>query len=158
MPSFLPAATDDPVAARLLDDYFAARARGFTTHADGYRVNRPEPARFVPPVGEFLLVHDDAGEAVGCGGIRRIDDVDGLRTYEVKHVWIDESVRGRGWSRLLMDELERRARSFGAQYAVLDTNESLTAAQHLYRTSGYTEIAAYNDNPNATHWFGKRLD
>jgi hypothetical protein len=40
---------------------------------------------------------------------------------------------------------------------VLDTNSSLLAAGGLYRTSGYQEIAAYNDNPNATNWFRKAL-
>ena len=40
---------------------------------------------------------------------------------------------------------------------MLDTNATLEAAQSLYRTSGYDEIEPYNDNPNATHWFGKSL-
>lgn len=155
--SFTPARTDDPAAARLLDDYFTARAAGFTTHARGYQVTMPDPERFVPPNGVFLLVRDGTA-AVGCGGVRRIDALDGLTTFEVKHVWLAESARGRGWSRLLMDELERRAREFGAQQLALDTNESLAAAQHLYRTSGYVEIPPYNSNPNATHWFAKRLD
>lgn len=167
--SFAPTRTDDPVAARLLDDYFTSRALGFTTHAAGYRVTMPDPERFVPPDGVFLVVWtggddgddsgtDDASAAVGCGGIRRIDDLEGLTTFEVKHVWIAESARGRSWSRLLMGELERRALEFGAQRLVLDTNESLAAAQHLYRTSGYAEIPPYNSNPNATHWFGKLLE
>lgn len=157
MPRFLPTPSDDPLAVRLLDDYFNSRALGFTTHPGGYRVTQPDPAWFTPPRGVFVVVSDDADEPVGCGGIRRIDDLDGLVTYEVKHVWIEESARGRGWSRLLMDELEHRASAFGAARIVLDTNESLTAAQHLYRSSGYEEIPAYNDNPNATHWFQKQF-
>ena len=39
----------------------------------------------------------------------------------------------------------------------LDTNATLEAAQGLYRTSGYTETAPYNDNPNATLWLRKPL-
>jgi len=156
VPIFVPTPTDDPVATRLLDDYFTSRALGFTTHPGGYRVTRPDPAWFTPPTGVFLIVEDDDAP-VGCGGIRRIDDLDGLATYEVKHVWIEEPARGRGWSRHLMDELEQRARGFGAELIVLDTNESLTAAQHLYRTSGYEETTPYNLNKNATHWFKKRL-
>lgn len=73
-------------------------------------------------------------------------------------MWIAEQARGRGRSPLLMDELERQAREFGAQQLALDTNESPAAAQHLYRTSGYAEIPPYNSNPNATHWSAKRLD
>jgi GNAT superfamily N-acetyltransferase len=156
VPIFVPTPSDDPIAAKLLDDYFTSRALGFTTHPGGYRVTQPDPVWFTPPAGVFLVVRDD-GAAVGCGGIRRIDDLDGLTTYEVKHVWLEEAARGRGWSRLLMDELETRALAFGAKQLVLDTNASLEAAQHLYRTSGYVEIGAYNLNKNATHWFKKPL-
>lgn len=153
----MPTPTDDPVAARLLEDYFTSRALGFTTRPGGYRVTHPDPAWFTPPAGVFLVVEDEAGQAVGCGGVRRIDDVDGLVTYEVKHLWIDAASRGRGWSRALLSELEDYARGWGAELIVLDTNESLAAAQHLYRTSGYEETSAYNLNKNATHWFKKRL-
>lgn len=145
------------MAARLLEDYFTSRALGFTTRPGGYRVTHPDPAWFTPPAGVFLVVEDEAGQAVGCGGVRRIDDVDGLVTYEVKHLWIDAASRGRGWSRALLSALEDRARGWGAELIVLDTNESLAAAQHLYRTSGYEETSAYNLNKNATHWFKKRL-
>ncbi|GAC1527509.1 MAG: GNAT family N-acetyltransferase [Marmoricola sp.] len=157
MLSFIPASTDDPVAERLLDDYFHSRALSFTTHAGGYRIAHPDPGQFVPPAGIFLIVCDQDGRSVGCGGVRRIDGLDGLCTYEVKHVWIEEGSRGRGWSRLLMTELEQRAAALGAHVLVLDTNESLAAAQHLYRTSGYVETPPYNDNKNATHWFKKHL-
>jgi len=157
MPVFEPIRTDDPVAAGLLQDYFDSRELGFTTHPGGYRVVHPDPERFVPPGGLFLVLRDDAGEAVGCGGIRRIDDRDGLVCYEVKHVWIEPDARGRGWSRLLMAELEDAAVRLGAVWLVLDTNESLEVAQRLYRTSGYAEVPPYNDNPNATHWFAKRV-
>lgn len=157
MPTFVPTRTDDPAAERLLDEYFSARALGFTTHAGGYRITHPDPAAFIPPAGVFVVVRDDEGQGLGCGGIRRIDDIDDKATFEVKHVWLRDAARGRGWSRMLLAELEARATGMGAQQMVLDTNESLTAAQHLYRTSGYAEIAPYNDNKNATHWFGKRL-
>ena len=157
VPTLEPIASNDPVAVKLLDDYFASRALGFTTHSGGYRIAHPDPAAFVPPQGLFLVLRDDDEQPVGCGGIRHIDDVDGAVTYEVKHVWIDEQSRGRGWSRLLMAELEDRAEQFGAEYLVLDTNESLVEAQSLYRSLGYELIEPYNDNPNATHWFGKYM-
>jgi len=158
VPSFVETRSDDPVAARLLSDYFASRELGFTTHPGGYRVVHPDPAWFVRPQGVFLVVNDDAGEPIGCGGIRRIPDRDGLVTYEVKHVWLEPPARGRGWSRLLMDRLEAEARALGAVWVVLDTNESLEAAQHLYRTSGYEDVPRYNENPNATHFFAKRVN
>ena len=39
----------------------------------------------------------------------------------------------------------------------LDTNRSLREALQLYRASGYREIARFNDNPYAHHWFEKSL-
>jgi len=77
---------------------------------------------------------------------------------EIKHLWLDPSTRGRGWGRTLLIELEARAVGLGARVIVLDTNATLEAAQALYRTSGYDEIEPYNENPNATHWFGKALE
>ena len=154
----MPTPSDDPVAAALLGDYFESRELGFTTHPGGYKVVHPDPAWFVPPQGLFLLVIDDDGTAVGTGGIRSIPDRDGERTMEVKHVWLEPPARGRGWSKLLMAELERAAVVAGAKWLVLDTNESLTVAQALYRGLGYAEVPRYNENPNATHFFAKRVD
>ena len=148
MPRYVPAPVDDPVAARLLDDYFASRAEGFV--GGEYRRVAPDPEAFVPPRGVFLVVYDDES-AVGCGGVRMLSPDRG----EIKHLWLDPSTRGRGWGRTLLIELEARAVGLGARVVVLDTNATLAAAQALYRTSGYDEIEPYNDNPNATHWFGK---
>ena len=46
----------------------------------------------------------------------------------------------------------------GAVDLVLDTHHTLEAAGGLYARSGFEPIAPYNDNPNATRWYGKRLD
>ena len=39
----------------------------------------------------------------------------------------------------------------------LDTNRTLTEAIALYRSVGYDEIEAFNDEQYAHHWFEKRL-
>ncbi len=99
-----------------------------------------------------------AQPAVGCGGIRLIEPgADGLIRFEVKHLWVEPAARGTGLGRAMLAELERRARGFGAEELVLDTNASLQAAAGLYRSSGFSGIEPYNDNPNATNWYGKRL-
>lgn len=152
MPRYVPTPVDDPVAARLLDDYFTSRAQGFV--GGEYKRAAPDPSAFVPPRGVFLVVFDDDDIAVGCGGVRMLSDDRG----EIKHLWLDPSTRGRGWGRTLLIELEARAVGLGARVVVLDTNATLEAAQALYRSSGYDEIEPYNENPNATHWFGKNLE
>ena len=54
-------------------------------------------------------------------------------------------------------ELERVAAANGATVVRLETNRSLREAIGLYRSSGYREVAAFNDEPYAHHWFEKRL-
>ena len=39
----------------------------------------------------------------------------------------------------------------------LETNQSLGEAINLYRSSGYREVEAFNDETYAHHWFEKRL-
>ena len=152
--------TTDAAPHALLSEYFTSRELGFT--GGTYTTTFPDPDRFVPPAGVFLVVEgeDLAGEPadVGCGGIRRIDDgADGAIRYEVKHLWLQPHTRGLGYGRALLAELERRAREFGATELVLDTNASLEAAGGLYRSAGFVNVEPYNDNPNATDWYAKRL-
>ena len=51
----------------------------------------------------------------------------------------------------------RRAVAAGATSARLETNRSLTEAIRLYRSAGYVEVPAFNDEPYAHHWFEKDL-
>lgn len=141
----------DATAHELLTEYFAYRESAFPV-PHGYRTTFPDPAAFTPPRGVFLVI-EHAGEAVGCGGIRSLGD----GVFEVKHVWVRPEARGRGHSKALMAELEHRARGFGATALVLDTHESLEAANLLYRGLGYVETEPYNDNPNASRWYHKEL-
>lgn len=162
MVSFADVAVTDATAHRMLADYFAERAQTFPASQGAYRTTFPDPGQFVAPAGVFLLAYDEDGEA-GCGGIRELrvstadlDDVPVVR-YEIKHLWVAPTHRGRGLGRTILSELEHRARGFGATQVVLDTNASLEAAGGLYRSHGYEETQPYNDNPNATNWFRKTL-
>lgn len=151
------AAVDAPDARRLLAEYFQARTDGFAVLDVAYRTSFPDPAAFVPPAGVFIVLDDDEGTPVGCGGIRLVPAGPHGMRYEVKHLYLRPETRGRGWGRLLLDELETRARAFGAHELVLDTHHSLEAAAVLYARTGFVPIEAYNDNPNATRWYGKVL-
>lgn len=146
-------------ALALLDAYFVERSAGFPVEQGVYRPTYPKSEQFTPPSGVFLVVEDEVGQVVGCGGVRRVASRPGSdeTRFEVKHLWLTPASRGRGAGRRLLAELERRAIDFGADELVLDTNASLEAAGGLYRSSGYADIEPYNDNPNATHWFGKRV-
>lgn len=146
-----------PEESRLLADYFAYRADVFPDRG-GYVVTGPRSADYAPGRGVFLVVEDDDGAAVGCAGLRMLDTpAEAGARAEVKHVWLSPAARGRGWAHDLMAELERRARGLGAAELVLDTHHTLEGAARLYAREGFTEIPAYNDNPNATRWYGKRI-
>ena len=149
-------AADDPRSRALLTAYFEMRGEAFPK-GQTYRPVFPAASVFTPPAGVFVVVVDDEGRDVGCGGIRRIDDGPlGIR-YEVKHLYVDPATRGRGWGRLLVEGLEERARGWDAAELVLDTHHTLEAAAALYARSGFAPIEPYNDNPNATRWYGKQL-
>jgi ribosomal protein S18 acetylase RimI-like enzyme len=72
-------------------------------------------------------------------------------------MWVSERVRGLGIGRRLLRELEARARQAGAVSVRLDTNRALTEAIGLYRSTGYVEVAPFNAEPFAHHWFEKRV-
>ncbi len=157
MPEFRELRIDAPIAHTLLTEYFSSRELSFT--GGRYLVVFPDPEIFVAPRGCFLVVFDDDGAPIGCGGIRLIESDEGGTgvRFEVKHVWMQEHVRGRGLGHALMAELERRAVQLGATELVLDTNDSLVAAGALYRSRGYASMEPYNANPNATNWYLKSL-
>lgn len=155
MPTLRIASPEDADAHAMLVDYFTLRAAEFP--GGSYSPTYPTAAAFRAPDGVFLLLEDD-GAIVGCGGIRCVAMPDGEPdVFEVKHVFLRPATRGRGWGRLLLDELERRAGALGARALVLDTHHTLEAAGHLYRRSGFAETPPYNENPNATVWLRKDL-
>ena len=91
------------------------------------------------------------GRAVGCGALK----VKRQKVAEIKRMWVSPEVRGLGIGRRLLEALEDRARAFRLRTLRLETNRNLKEAQQLYRSAGYVEVAAFNDEPYAHHWFEK---
>lgn len=63
--------------------------------------------------------------------------------------------QGLGFGQRILQELEAKAREFGLSTLRLETNQILKEAQALYRRCGYREVAPFNDEPYAHHWFEK---
>jgi ribosomal protein S18 acetylase RimI-like enzyme len=76
---------------------------------------------------------------------------------EIKRMWVHPELRGAGVGRKLLAALEVSSAELGHHTVRLDTSDHLAEAHALYRTAGYSEVAPYNDNPYARHWFEKRL-
>jgi ribosomal protein S18 acetylase RimI-like enzyme len=90
---------------------------------------------------------------VGCGALKFGNG----GHAEIKRMWVTQSVRGLGVGRRLLGELERAARRRGVAALRLETNRALGEAIGLYRSAGYAEMEAFNDERYAHHWFEKHL-
>ncbi|MDX6691041.1 MAG: hypothetical protein QOG15_2498 [Solirubrobacteraceae bacterium] len=111
-----------------------------------------EPHELTPPDGRFLIAYLD-GQAVGCGAVKHRP----AAPSEIKRMWVSSAARGRGIARRLLAELEADAVRAGAPAARLETNRALVEAIAMYRSAGYAEVPAFNDEPFAHHWFEKQL-
>jgi putative acetyltransferase len=79
------------------------------------------------------------GQPAACGCFKKYD----VNTIEVKRMFVEKKYRGKGISKLILDELENWAMESGFQYAVLETSIHFKAARNLYTNSGYTIIENY---------------
>jgi DNA-binding MarR family transcriptional regulator/predicted GNAT family N-acyltransferase len=143
---------DSPDARLCLDAYFRELAARFEGGFDAAADDSAHVADMIPPSGLFVIARLD-GNAVGCGGLKRVDKATG----EIKRVWTAPSARGLGVARRMLRTLAAAAREKRLKTLCLDTNRALTEAHALYRSEGYQEIARFNDNPYADHWFEKQL-
>jgi aspartate racemase len=148
----LEAPPESEAAARLLARYYEELTVRFPGGFDVDRTVAAPSAEPCPPFGCFLIARLE-GRAVGCGAVRKLDET----TAEIKRMWIDPAVRGRGVGRRLLAGLESAASRLGCRLVRLDTSSHLPEALGLYRSSGYSEIPPYNDNCYAHHWFEKSL-
>jgi GNAT superfamily N-acetyltransferase len=106
----------------------------------------------IMPTGALVIARLQ-GQPIGCGALK----FHGSRPTELKRMWVTPEARGLGVGRRILMELERIARDAGSHVVRLETNHALTEAISLYRTSGYREVEAFNDEPYAHHWFQKQL-
>jgi DNA-binding MarR family transcriptional regulator/GNAT superfamily N-acetyltransferase len=110
------------------------------------------PHEVRPPSGAFVVIYL-RDEPVGCGAVKHHPG----RVSDIKRMWIAESARGMGLSRRLLHHLEGLASEHGSTEVHLETNDVLSEALSLYRTSGYVEVPAFNNEPFADRWFAKPL-
>jgi DNA-binding MarR family transcriptional regulator/N-acetylglutamate synthase-like GNAT family acetyltransferase len=135
-----------------LGEYVAELNRRFDAGFDPARSISAAVAELRLPAGLFLVARLH-GEPVGCGALK----LHGDEPAELKRMWVAPAVRGLGLGRRLLGELEQLAEEHGVGTVRLETNASLTEAIALYRSAGYVEVDAFNEEPYAHHWFEKRL-
>lgn len=141
-----------PAASYCLQSYFDELTTRFDNGFDPSLGHAGDVTVFSEPTGLFLIAYL-RGTPIGCGGLKFHNE----HPADLKRMWVAETARGLGVGRRLLTELEQRASEGGAGVVLLETNKSLTEAINLYRTTGYTEIPSFNDEPYAHHWFEKHL-
>lgn len=146
----------DPVgrdARWCLEQYYAELARRFEAGFDPDSSLHARPEDFSPPRGSFVVATVD-GQPVACGGLTLVESGVAL----VKRMWASGDLRGLGLGKRMLRALEDEARRLGAHVLRLETNRSLSEAIALYRAAGFREVASFNDDPYADHWFEKMLE
>ena len=153
--SLITIAVEDPTttdARWCIGQYFAELVVRFEAGFDPSNTIPADAHDLMPPRGALLIarLHD---RPIGCGALKFHPGA----PAELKRMWVDPEARGLGLGRRLLGELERQAGKAGARVVHLETNRALIEAIRLYRSSGYREVPAFNDEPYAHHWFEKEL-
>jgi len=146
----------DPASAAArwcVGEYFNELDRRFDSGFDPAASLSAEDRDLIPPRGVFLLASVD-GDSIACGALKSITPGVG----SLKRMWVAETVRGLGIGRRVLEALEAQARELGLTTLRLETNHTLQEAMRLYRSAGFREVAPFNSDPYAHHWFEKRLD
>ncbi|MBD2455623.1 GNAT family N-acetyltransferase [Nostoc sp. FACHB-87] len=93
---------------------------------------------FMPPAGRLLLARYK-GKIVGCVGLRRIEQEIG----EIKRLYVQPKFRAQGIGRELLENIIYEAANLGYSKLRLDTAPFTKAAQALYHSLGFQDIAPY---------------
>jgi DNA-binding MarR family transcriptional regulator/GNAT superfamily N-acetyltransferase len=147
--------TVDPAerdASRCVTAYFAELEDRSGASLAPATLAAAEPDELRMPHGAMLVAYL-RGEPIGCGGVK----LHGRKPCEIKRMWVDPAARGLGLGRRLLGELEMLGARSGAGRGRIETSRHLPEAIALYRSSGWVEVAAFNDEPFADHWFEKRF-
>jgi DNA-binding MarR family transcriptional regulator len=135
-----------------LAEYYAELGRRFKQGFDVSLSRDPDAKDMRRPRGTFIVAMSDT-LPIGCVGLKGTN-----RGYaEIKRLWVAPAARGLRLGRHLMDAAEDAARGLGIALLRLDTNSALPEAGQLYRTTGWTEIPRFNDDPYPDLFFEKRI-
>lgn len=88
---------------------------------------------------------------IGTVAVRIIDISN--KVIELKRMFVLPEYQGKGYGRLLLEHAIDYAKAQQYNKICLDTRKQFSAAQHLYRSSGFQEAEKYNDNEHAELYF-----
>ena len=114
-----------------------------------------------PALFGHVAVADDGvapGEVVGMAlWFLNFSTWRGTHGIYLEDLYVQPAHRGTGLGRRILARLDQIALEHGCRAVRLDTSDYLTPAVGLYRSAGYREVPAYNENPKADLWFERSL-
>ena len=114
------------------------------------------PGKYSPPSGALFLARNVADEAIGCVGLRPLQQA-GI--CEMKRLYVAPAGRGTGVGKALATTVISEARKLGYSAMRLDTLPSMHSALALYQSLGFRGIEAYYETPlKGTVFLELRLD
>ena len=133
---------------RLTEQYDTAAAALIRRNLKAFHLDIPGTAyfdaaldhlsRYYEGPGRLYSVLLEDGTLIGCGGLAEFDGFE--HCCELQKLYLDDSVKGRGLGRRLLQYLEARAVELGYRRMYLETHHVLRSAIRLYERDGFSEI------------------
>ena len=103
-------------------------------------------AHYVPPRGAFWVIPDELGRVVGSIGVQRVD----ASTAEIRRLYLDAHLRGRGLGRALVEEVLAWCREQGISRLVLWSDTRFEHSHRLYERMGFVRLGqrTVENDPN----------
>lgn len=133
-------AGDDPLIAKIV-----------RTNLENHHLNIPGTVYFDPELDHlsayydsnpekrvYFIVLDEAGQVIGGVGVAEFDGFDNCA--ELQKLYLDDSVKGRGYGKVLVQLVQNWAKSAGYQNMYLETHTNLPIAVRLYEKQGFHRI------------------
>jgi putative acetyltransferase len=98
--------------------------------------HEPGAAPTADSIGVFLVARDEHGVALGCGGLRLLDEA----SAEIKRMFVLPRVRGTGVSIGILRALEDHAERRGVRTLLLETGTLQPEAMRFYEREGYQRM------------------
>lgn len=86
----------------------------------------------------YFVALDEGGQVTGGVGVAEFDGIENCA--ELQKLYLDDSVKGKGYGKELMQLAEDWARSAGYRSLYLETHTNLSAALNLYEKRGFHQI------------------
>lgn len=134
---------EDPDQPEILDLLAASEAHSARLYPPGSRELSTLESLRRP--GVTFLVARQNGKAVGCGAIAPVPPQYG----EIKRMFVDPSMRGKGVGRVVLERIEAIALQEGLSLLRLETGVKQPEATSLYRAAGFHFIGPFGNYKDA---------